>query len=99
MNFTFKSKKALRWIAGLSAGLLISVMLFWSLKGDVWTRFDFQALDLAFKAAARIGRTATVSDRIVYLTINDATYQSFGKNTLDRAYLAHVNEILAEAGP
>ena len=99
MSFTFKSKKLLRWITGLSAGLLVSVVLFWNIVGDVWTRLDFQSLDLIFKYAVKLKQTAPASPRIVYLTINDGTYQAFGKNTLDRAYLAKINDVLAEVGP
>lgn len=73
--------------------------MFWNVLGTVWTRADYQSLDFFYHYAARFGRTVQASERIVYVTINDQTYQAFGKNTLDRAYLARLNTILAGFAP
>ena len=97
-RFTFKSKSLLIWIAGLSLGLAVSVLLGWSLVGDVWTQADFQVLDMLYRSAAKRGYTAKADADILYLAITDDTYQTFGRNTLNRQYLADLNDILTDAG-
>lgn len=99
MGVQFKSKKLLTFVVLLSAGLLVSILLFWTLLGTVWTRLDYQALDVVYRQAVKAGHGPPSSSRIVYLTVTDETYRILGKNTLDRAYLANVNESLADTGP
>ncbi|MCP4399763.1 MAG: CHASE2 domain-containing protein [bacterium] len=55
-------------------------------------------LDHIYRHAAHSGRTPAASSNIVYVSIDDGTYQSFNNNSLDRGYLARVNEMLAEVG-
>lgn len=99
MSFAFKSSRQCLRTVGFNSVLLCGVLVFWNVLGAVWTRADYQILDFFYQYAARFGRTAQASERIVYLTINDQTYQTFGKNTLDRGYLARLNRILAEFAP
>ncbi|MBM3222429.1 MAG: adenylate/guanylate cyclase domain-containing protein [Candidatus Tectomicrobia bacterium] len=98
MNFKFKSKKFLRFVGLLEAGLLASVLLFWFVLGQVWTSFDSQVADVFYAQAVRYGYGPPRSPRIVYVTITDDSYEHFGTRVLDRVEMARVNEALAELG-
>ena len=98
MNFRLKSKKHIQQIAGLSAGLLIIVVLFWALAMKDWNRWDYQVLDFFYRQAVEKGAGPKISPHIVYLTISDRTYKSFGQNILDRHELARTNDILHDLG-
>jgi adenylate cyclase len=98
MSFGLKSRKLLKLIPLLVAGLFFCVALFWGIRGGMWTQADFQALDLAFREAVKKGHGAALSPRIVYLTITDDSYDYFGKHILDRSDLAGVNDALARLG-
>jgi len=93
-----KSKKLIKIIVILIVSLSGSVIAFWSLRGSVWTRLDFQALDFFFWQAVKSHRGVAPSSLIVYLNITDETYRYFGKNILDRVDLSKVNVALAELG-
>lgn len=99
MSFMLKSSSLLKRIEILAAGLLICVLGFWSVLGTVWTPVDFQVLDLFYKRAVKLGYAPARSPQIVYLSLTNETYRYFGKNFLDRADLAQVNEMLVELGP
>ncbi|MBU1712524.1 MAG: adenylate/guanylate cyclase domain-containing protein [Proteobacteria bacterium] len=98
MNLRLKSNKQIKLIAGLSAALLLIVLLAWTLVFKDWTRWDYQSLDIFYRQAVEKGLGPELSPRIVYLTISDNTYKSFGKNILDRYDLARVSYTLAEIG-
>lgn len=98
MNFRLKSKKRIRQIAVLSAGLLLIVLLFWTIALKNWTRWDYQVLDFFYRQAVKRGHGPELSLRIVYLTFSDQTYKSFGKNILDRRDMAGINDILTDTG-
>ena len=55
-------------------------------------------LDRFYQRVVSKGKGPPISDQVVLLTITDASYDSFGKNYLDRAHLAKVNNVLAELG-
>lgn len=99
MSFALKNKKLLKLIAVLAGGLLISLVLFWSLLGTVWTRADFQVLDFVYRYAVRTNHAAELSPHIIYLSLTDETYTYFGDDILDRSHLADVNTVLAELSP
>jgi len=99
MNLPLKSNDLLKFIALLAMSLLISVVIFWSLIGTVWTWADFQLLDFLYKRVVKIGYTPEPSSQIIYLLLNDETYSYFGTHVLDRADLANVNTVLLELGP
>ncbi len=99
MSFALKSKKMCIIIGVLLSGLLFSIVIFWSVLGTVWTRTDFQALDFFYRYAAKSGKIAPASARIVYLSVTNDTYRYFGKNTLDRKDLAKVNTTLEKFHP
>jgi adenylate cyclase len=96
MNLPLKSKKLLKLLVILAGSLLGSVIAFLSLAQTAWTQADFQVLDLFYRRAVRYGYGPQRSSQIAYVTITDASYDAFGKNILDRADLAQVNEALAE---
>lgn len=103
MIFKFKSRKQIKTVLLFEAILLPSCVVLLFLLGKVWApagwnRFDYQILDFFYKYAVQHGYGPPRSDRIVYMTITDDSYKYFGKNSLDRAALARVNEALAEFG-
>ena len=65
----------------------------------MWTRPDFQLLDLLYRQAVRAGFAPPASAPIVYLSLTDESYEYFGKNVLDRGDLAAINETLAQFNP
>ena len=75
MNFWSKNSHHLSWKIGLSVILLTILLIFWSALGTVWTSFDYQILDRIYRSALRSEKTAQVSNKIVYLTIDDRSYQ------------------------
>lgn len=79
-----------------TVGLLSGVALFWNLLGTVWTAWDFQLLDHFYLQAVKFHHGPASSPQIVYLYITDRTYHYFGKNILDRADLARINDALAQ---
>lgn len=98
MNLRLKSSKQIKLIAGLSAVLLLIVLLVWTLALRDWTRWDYQVLDFFYRQAVKKELGPKLSPRIVYLTISDSTYKSFGKNILDRRDMARISDTLAETG-
>lgn len=99
MSLPSKSHELLKVSVLLAMGLLIGVLIFWSLLGTVWTWADFQVLDFLYKKIVTNKDTPELSAPIIYLLLNDETYTYFGKHVLDRAELADVNSILLEVGP
>ena len=99
MSLELKSRKLIRLVSLMLAGLLAGVMLFWTLIGTIWLQWDYQLLDVLYRQALKWGYTAKSSSQIVYLTITDDTYAAFGTNILDRAYLARVNDVLGQYSP
>lgn len=98
MNSRLKSSGHIRQVAGFCTGFLLIVLLAWIIALKNWTRWDYQVLDFFYRQAVKNGLGPKPSPRIVYLTISDRTYKSFGKNILDRSDLARVNDILADRG-
>lgn len=98
MTLRLKSKRLFRLSMLLCAGMVLAVVCFWSLRGDVWTEADYQVTDLFYRQAVSQGKGPPLSPRIVYTTVTDASYDAFGSNVLDRTDLARVNEVLAELG-
>ncbi len=94
-----KRKKFLRLIAILIGCLVSLVIVFWSIKGSVWTKWDFMSLDFFYRQAVSRGFGPESSTQIIYLTITDDTYEYFGKNVLDRRFLSRVNNVLSQLGP
>lgn len=63
--------------------------------GLVWNQYDFKILDLIYRQAVKHGHGPPQSPLVVMLTISDSSYDYFGKNNLDRGFLAEVNHILS----
>src|SRR5215510_13394119 len=99
MIFKFKNRKLIKIVLLLEAVLLPSVLVFWIASGAVWTRLDFQILDLFYAQAVQHGYGLPRSAQIVYVTITDDSYDKFGTHILDRMEMARVNEALAQLGP
>ena len=98
MIFKFKNSKQIKIVVLLEAMLLLSVVIFFLVLGTVWITFDYQILDFFYAQAVQRGHGPARSSRIVYVTITDDSYASFGKNILDREELARVNDALAQFG-
>ena len=99
MRFALKTRKISKLIILVSSLSLVTLVIFWSFVGAVWTRADFQALDLFYKKAVDLGYTPKSSPLIVYLTLTDESYQYFGQHIISRADLAAMNEVLGKCGP
>jgi adenylate cyclase len=99
MIFKCKNRKFIKIVLLLEAILLPSVLIFWVVLGTVWTRVDFQLLDLFYAQAVQHGYGPPRSAQIVYVTITDDSYDKFGTHILDRTEMARVNEALAQLGP
>ncbi|MGP0630730.1 CHASE2 domain-containing protein [Nitrospina sp. 32_T5] len=94
-----RSKKFLKLILLLHAGLVLALLGFWLVRGTVWTSWDYQVLDRFHKRALEEGKGPTASPRLLYLLITDDAYEDFGRNALDRRYMARVNRILSMLRP
>jgi adenylate cyclase len=96
MSLELKNKKLIRLIFILTiAPLLSAVILFWT-RDSIWFIWDYKFLDQVYKEAVKHGYGPKISKQILYLAINDNTYKYFGKNILDRADMANVNETLGK---
>lgn len=101
MRIRFKHKKLLRIIACVALFDLVVIGLFFAGTQRAWHTFDYKFLDIFYKKAVELGHgpQPSFAPQIVYLTIDDASYNAFGKNHLDRKDLAGINGILAQLGP
>lgn len=91
-----KNKKLITVIAILWLVLLAVPALFLAVSGTVWSGLDYNALDLLYRQAIKMGYGPTVSPRIIYVPLTDNSYTSFGKPRSDRADLAKLNNVLGE---
>jgi adenylate cyclase len=98
MSLALRSSKLLRLVCLTGAGTLALITLLLSVRGSVWTQYDYKILDLFYRAAVSSGRGPAQSPRIVITTFTDNTYNYFRKNFLDRKDLANVNDALAQLG-
>ncbi len=99
MNFSLKSNHLLTSILPFVIFVTLCVPGFWWLVGTVWTRTDFQVLDVFYRYAVNEGYNPPPSRQIVYLGITNESYTYFGKNVLDRRDLADMNRILKRFAP
>lgn len=83
-------------IAALTICALLPIAGYFILSGSAWSSWDYKVLDSFFSLAVKRGNGPGISPLIVYLPITDSTYSRFGKNILDRADLAEVNDALSE---
>ena len=61
----------------------------------VWNQYDFKILDLFYRQAVKHGYGPKQSPLVAIVTISDTTYDYFENNTLDRRFVAEVNEALS----
>jgi adenylate cyclase len=94
MNSALRNKRLLRilGIACLSLILAVSAILF--AFGTVWTEYDFKTLDFFYRKAVSSGHGPKQSPQVLITTISDKAYDYFGKNVLDRTYVADLNDAL-----
>ena len=92
-----KNKKQLKTIGLLSVILFAGLMLFVYATNQIFSHYDFKALDFFYKQAVKkgVGPQPCFHPRIVYLNITDDTYDFFDKNYLDRKDMAKVNNALS----
>ncbi len=95
MSLELKNKKLIRLIFILTITPLLAAIIFFWARDSIWNIWDYKVLDLAYKQAVEHGYGPELSDKILYLAINDSTYKYFGKNILDRADMARVNEAIS----
>ena len=79
-------------------GLQAIVFGAYLIHGSFWTRWDFQLLDFIYKKISTAGKTSPLAPDITFLNITDKTYEHAGSNSLNRAYLANINQELAALG-
>jgi adenylate cyclase len=79
-----------------SVSLILAVALVLLGCGAVWNEYDHKVLDLFHRRAVAHGLGPRQSPRVVIIAISDKTYDFFGKNTLDRSYVASLNQALAQ---
>jgi adenylate cyclase len=95
MNLTLKSKQLLRFIAVMATVLIMTVSSVILGLSVVWNQYDFKILDLFYRQAVKNGHGPKQSPLVTIVTISDATYDYFGNSTLDRKFVAKVNEALS----
>ncbi len=61
----------------------------------VWNQYDFKILDLFYRQSVKHGHGPEQSPLVAIVTISDTTYDYFGNSTLDRRFVAEVNEALS----
>jgi adenylate cyclase len=98
MFFKCRNKKFRRIVLLLNLALCVSAMLFWFLRGSVWTGLDAQLTDIIYARVVQDGHGPHRAPQIVYVTITDDSYKQFGTRSLDRVEMARVNEALAQLG-
>lgn len=96
MSLESKNKKLIRLIFILTISSLVVILVFFWANGSIWTIWDYKTLDLVYRQAVKHGYGPKMSRQIVYLPITDNTYKYFGKNILDRADIAIVNDALSD---
>lgn len=92
MNSVLRNKRLLRILGITCAGATLAVSAILLALGAVWTDYDFKILDIFYRRAVSRGLGPEQSPRIVIATISDRAYDYFGKNVLDRAYVADLND-------
>lgn len=95
----FRSRYSVKTIiiAGLCLILVQAIVHFaFDLSGN---GYDYKATDMLYSFANKNGHTPPVSNRVVFLTINDNTYDYLKSNLLDRKFLARGIDDLASFSP
>ena len=96
MSLELKNKKLIRLIFILTISPLLSILIFFWAKSSIWSIWDYKALDVVYRLAVEYGYGPEMSNQIIYIPITDNSYNYFGKNILDRADLAMVNDALSD---
>ncbi|MBU1100998.1 MAG: adenylate/guanylate cyclase domain-containing protein [Bacteroidetes bacterium] len=95
-----KSSRIVKHGLIINSFTLFVILVFWILRGNIWTILDFQTLDIFYEYAVNNGYGSKSSERIVYLAITDETYRDyFKKNVLDRSLFSKVIDTLDQFQP
>lgn len=94
MNSALRSRRLLKILGITCASVTLAVSAILFVFGTVWTEYDFKMLDLFYRKAVSRGFGPEQSPQVLITTISDRAYDYFGKNVLDRAYVAGINEAL-----
>ncbi|MCA0389290.1 MAG: adenylate/guanylate cyclase domain-containing protein [Bacteroidetes bacterium] len=95
----FRSRYSIKTI--LTAGLIVILLqvitqLLFNVSGN---SYDHKATDVIYSFAYKNGATPAASNRVVFLTINDQTYDWLKSNQLDRKFLAKAIDDLSSYSP
>ncbi|GEM_PF-3420984 len=82
-----------------SGVLFFIVAIFWLSRGDIWTIWDYQALDRFHQQAVQEGHEARVSPKISMIVETDQTKKYFNQTILDRRIYASLNNSLVSLKP
>lgn len=96
MSLELKNRRLLRIIVLLTVVFFIAIFTFFKIRGSAWSEWDYKVLDRIYQQAIQYDHGPQKSPQIVYLTITDDSYNYFGKNILDRADLARINDVLGK---
>ena len=93
-------KSRVQLLIVLSLGILYvsAIVGYWHTIEKVWTKWDYQLLDLYYQQAVERGFGPEKSSQIIYLDITDETYETIENKVTEREYLAMVNFVLADLG-
>lgn len=64
-----------------------------------WNTLDFKVIDRVYRYVVEEGEGPEINNRVLYLNITDSTYIALNSNSIDRTYLAEINDILADLSP
>ena len=94
-----KSKHYSKTVACVGAGLVFIIIAWWSSCDDMWTKWDYQALDYLYKKSINLGLGPKNSNEIVYLDITDETYDKIRGKYSERQYLSRALGFLRQLNP
>ena len=92
MNSVLRNRKLLKVLGITCVGVILLVTAIIFALGTVWTEYDFKTLDLFYRKAVNRGLGPKQSPQVLITTISDKAYDYFGRNILDREYVAGLNE-------
>jgi adenylate cyclase len=93
-------KNRVQLLVVLSLGVIYvaAIVGYWQTNKNIWSKWDYQLLDLYYQKAVESSHGPEKSSQIIYLDITDDTYEAIDKNISEREYLSMVNFVLADLG-
>jgi adenylate cyclase len=99
MNLILKNKICPKTGFILAGVLFLLVAIFWFVRGDIWTTWDYQVLDRFYQKAIQEGYGTRVSPNISMIVETDQTKEHFGQTILNRKIYASLNKSLVSLKP